>query len=118
MVQLDPGDFLPLTETTFYILLSLAEGNKHGYGILKDAEALSEGRVKMSTSTLYTAISRLQDQGMIARLEDGVEADSGPGLPRKAYRLTELGWRVFEAETGRMQALIHSAQLRMKEDAA
>ena len=56
---------LPLTETTFYILLSMAVERKHGYAILKDVEQLSKGRVVPSTGTLYGALSRLLDQDLI-----------------------------------------------------
>lgn len=109
--------FLPLTEQTFYILLSLAGGSKHGYGILKDVTALSEGRVQLSTSTLYSAISRLRDQGVIMRLPDD-EHDTAPGLPRKAYALSGLGRRILEAETQRMQDLVLSARLRLDGEGA
>lgn len=108
--------FLPLTEPTFYILLSLVEGGKHGYGILKDVEALSGERVRLSTSTLYSAISRLREQGLIRRLQDERDGDGGPGLPRKRYALTALGRRILEAETARMQELVTSARLRLGQE--
>jgi DNA-binding PadR family transcriptional regulator len=105
---------LPLTETTLFILLSLAGGDKHGYAIMKDVEALSMGRVIFSTGTLYGALRRLLDQGWIDRLDDG--APGGPdenGRPRKAYRLTRLGRRLLEAEAARLQSLARTAQLRL-----
>jgi DNA-binding PadR family transcriptional regulator len=104
---------LPLTEPTFYILLSLAPGQKHGYAILKDVEALSSGRVCLSTSTLYSALSRLLDRGLIERIADDGEDSTGPGLPRKAYALSGVGQRVLEAETKRMQDLVAAARLRL-----
>jgi DNA-binding PadR family transcriptional regulator len=107
--------YLPLTEPTFYILLSLAPGKKHGYAISKDVKDLSSQRVNLSTSTLYTAIGRLLDQELIERLFDH-EEDSGPGLPRKSYTLTELGKRVLEAETNRLQGMVNEARLRLRED--
>jgi DNA-binding PadR family transcriptional regulator len=103
---------LPLTETTLFILLSLAPGQKHGYAILKDVEALSQGRVVFSTGTLYGALKRLLDQGLIERINAGA-ADDKTGRPRKAYRLTRLGRRVIEAEAGRLQALAQTARLRL-----
>lgn len=109
---------LPLTEPTFYILLSLTPGKKHGYAIMKDVEALSDGTVKLSTSTLYTALSRLLDQGLIERVPNSPENNPGPGLPRKAYILSETGRRVLEAETNRMQALVATARLRLGEEGA
>jgi DNA-binding PadR family transcriptional regulator len=113
----DPLSYLPLTEPTFYILLSLAPGKKHGYAIMKDVRALSKERVSLSTSTLYTAVGRLLDQELIERLSDD-EQDAGPGLPRKSYALTELGRRVLEAEAVRLQGMIREARLRLREDGA
>lgn len=107
--------YLPLTEPTFYILLSLAPGKKHGYAIMKDVKKLSGERVNLSTSTLYTAISRLLDQELIERLSDEEEGVS-PGLPRKSYALTELGRRVLEAEHIRLQGMVKEARLRLREN--
>jgi DNA-binding PadR family transcriptional regulator len=112
----DPTFYLPLTEPTFYILLSLAPGKRHGYAIMKDVKDLSRGRVKLSTSTLYTAVGRLLDQELIERLSDE-EQDAGPGLPRKSYALTDLGRRVLEAEAVRLQGMLKEARLRLREEA-
>ena len=111
----DPISYLPLTEPTFYILLSLAPGKKHGYAIMKDVKDLSKERVNLSTSTLYTAVGRMLDQELIERLSDD-EQDAGPGLPRKSYILTELGRRVLEAESVRLQGMVREARLRLRED--
>lgn len=116
MVPADFDDQLPLTEATFFILLSLAPAQKHGYAILKDVEALSEGRVRLSTGTLYGALKRLLDQGWIDRVDDA-EAGEG-GRPRKAYRLTRLGRRLLEAETARVERLARVARLRVVNKAA
>ncbi|GAB4460263.1 MAG: PadR family transcriptional regulator [Anaerolineales bacterium] len=113
----DPLSYLPLTEPTFYILLSLAPGKKHGYAILKDVRQLSAGRIRLSTSTLYTAIGRLLAQELIERLDDEAQA-AGPGLPRKSYGLTDLGRRVLEAETVRLQGMVREARLRLREGGA
>jgi DNA-binding PadR family transcriptional regulator len=99
---------LPLREATFFILLSLATVPKHGYAIMKDAEALSEGRVKLSTGTLYGAIKRLLEQGWIRRLENRTEV--GGARPRKEYELTDLGRRIFEAEVARLESLVSVAR--------
>jgi DNA-binding PadR family transcriptional regulator len=117
-MQAKPSSYLPLTEPTFYILLSLALGKKHGYAILKDVEALSDGKVRLSTSTLYGALGRLLDQGLIERVpnDEGENTGPGPGLPRKAYILSETGRRVLEAETGRLQSLVAVAHLRLGEE--
>ena len=113
----DPISYLPLTESTFYILLSLAPGKKHGYAIMKDVKDLSRERANLSTSTLYTAVGRLLDQELIERFADDDE-DVSPGLPRKSYALTELGRRVLEAESVRLQGMVKEARLRLREDGA
>ena len=115
-MQTDPTSHLPLTVPTFYILLSLAPGKKHGYAILQDVEGLSKGEVRLSTSTLYSALGRLLDQELIVRVSSDVGPGSHPGLPRKAYVLSELGRRVLEAEIDRMQALSALARLRLREE--
>lgn len=103
----EPATPLPLTEPTFYILLSLAPGQKHGYAIMKDVEALSEGRIKLSTGTLYGGLKRLLEQDWIERVDD-----DEPGRPRKAYRLTRLGRRSLEGETTRLERLVKTARTR------
>ncbi len=102
---------LPLTETTLFILLSLAPRQKHGYAIMKEVESMSEGRVQLSTGTLYGAIKRLLEQGWIER----VETDEGRenNRIRKSYQLTPLGRRILEAETGRLQSLLAAAREAM-----
>ena len=102
---------LPLREPTFFILLSLAPGKKHGYAILKDVEELSGGKLKLSTGTLYDALSRLLDQGLIKRVQD--DTATHPGRPRKAYELTSNGLRVLRSEMDRMETLVTLAQRRL-----
>ncbi len=101
---------LPLTEATYFILLSLAPEPKHGYAIMKDVMALSDNRVVLSTSTLYSALKRLLEQGWIERVEDPDTNETG--RPRKVYRLTDLGRRILNAEVVRLRALVTAAQLR------
>jgi len=101
---------LPLREPTFYILLSISPGSKHGYAILKEAERLSEGRVKLSTGTLYGAIKRLLERGWIHRVDDPLP--NGTERERKAYELTELGRQILNAEIARLKKLIRVAQIQ------
>ena len=122
-IEAPVSDLLPLQEPTFFILLSLAQESKHGYAILKDVEQHSEGRVKLSTGTLYEALARLLDQALIERVEadeggteEGAEGLGHPGRPRKTYRLTRRGRRVLEAETARMQTLVAATQRRLGEE--
>jgi DNA-binding PadR family transcriptional regulator len=99
---------LPLTETTFYILLCLASEPRHGYAIMKEVERLSSGKVRLRTGTLYGAIKRLLEGGWIERVAQERESDSG--RVRKSYRLTSLGRRYLEAEKARLESLVAVAQ--------
>ena len=101
----------PLTETTFFILLSIAEDRRHGYAILKDVQALSQDRVVLSTGTLYGALSRLLDQGLIERVKE--ERPEEVGRPRKFYSLTLFGRQILEMELARLRVLVKAAQRRL-----
>jgi DNA-binding PadR family transcriptional regulator len=104
---------LPLTETTLYILLSLAPGPRHGYAIMKDVRALSHNRVELSTGTLYSALKRLLDQDWIRRTEDPDPIAANSGRNRKVYSLTDLGTSILQAEVDRLQSLVGVAQGRV-----
>ena len=103
---------LPLTETTLYILLSLAPGPRHGYAIMKDVRALSHNRVELSTGTLYSALKRLLDQEWIRRAEDPDPIAANGGRKRKSYVLTDLGSSILQAEVDRLQSLVRVARGR------
>ena len=105
---LDPHGYLPLSETTFHILLSLTPGSKHGYAIMKEVASLSDGRVALSTGTLYGALKRLLDQGWIRRVEEHNSRNSG--RIRKSYVLTRLGQQMLKAEIERLERLVRSAR--------
>jgi DNA-binding PadR family transcriptional regulator len=106
----DLRQHLPLTEVTFYILLSLVSGEKHGYAIMKEIQQLSDDRVVLSTGTLYGALKRLLEAGWIERVESPVLDESA--RETKAYQLTVLGERVLEAETTRLRRLVQLAHER------
>jgi len=99
---------LPLTEAVLLILLSLADQPRHGYSILQDVERMSNGRVKLSTGTLYGALRRLLREGWIEQFEE----DESP-RGRKAYRLTSAGRRNLRQEVDRMKQLTKLAGLRV-----
>jgi DNA-binding PadR family transcriptional regulator len=101
-------EFLPLTEPVLLILLSLAQQPRHGYSILKDVEHMSNGRVKLSTGTLYGALRRLLDEEWIERFK---EQENPRG--RQAYRLTARGRRNLQLEVGRMKHFTCLANLRI-----
>lgn len=100
----------PLTEATFFILLSLSPGPRHGYGIMKDVREISDGRVVFSTGTLYGAIKRLLEQGWIKRVID--PEPNHTDRERKAYALTEKGRRIVAVEMERLKSLLITAQQR------
>jgi DNA-binding PadR family transcriptional regulator len=107
---------LPLTETTYFIMLILANGPRHGYAIMKEVNQLSQGRVQLSTGTLYGALKRLLDHGWIRRAED---SESGAtGRVRKLYSLTPLGRQILEAEVHRLHSLAKAAEKRLLSDPA
>ncbi len=103
----------PLTEATFFILLSLSPAPKHGYAIMKEVKALSNGRVVFSTGTLYGAIRRLLEQGWIKRVTD--PEPNHTDRERKAYALTDKGRKVVNAETERLRDLLRTAEQRTSE---
>ncbi len=107
---------LPLSETTYFIMLSLSPGSRHGYAIMKDVRKLSQERVKLSTGTLYSALKRLLDQGWIMRADEGENHTNG--RVRKTYRLTHLGQQILEAEVQRLQGLVSAARVRILRSAA
>ena len=98
----------PFTEPVLLILLSLADQPKHGYAILKDVEKMSDGRVRLSTGTLYGALRRLLDDEWIERLE---QKDNSRG--KQAYRLTSRGRKHLQFEAGRLKHLAGLAGLRV-----
>lgn len=107
---------IPLTEPTYFILLSLSPKPKHGYAIMKDVRELSKNRVILGTGTLYGALKRLLDQGWIIRLEESSTKDSS--RDRKVYKLTEHGQRVLKDEIARLRNLLMVAERRVSEEPA
>lgn len=89
-------DLLPLTESTYYILLSLKEP-RHGYSIMQNIEAITRGRIKMGPGTLYGALSKMESQGIIKMVS---EEDK-----RKSYQLTAKGIRLLGLEIKRLEEL-------------
>ena len=100
----------PLTEATFFILLSLSPTPKHGYAIMKEVRELSMGRIKFSTGTLYGALRRLLEQGWIKRATD--PEPNPTDRERKAYTLTDKGRKMVNAEMERLRALLGTAEQR------
>jgi DNA-binding PadR family transcriptional regulator len=101
---MDPDSRLPLTALSYQILVALADGPRHGYGIIKEIEESTGERLKSSTGTLYLAIERLESGGLI---EEDVRASDAR---RRFYRLTSLGREVAVAETLRLSTLLTVAR--------
>lgn len=99
----------PLTEPVLLILLSLAEKPRHGYSLLKDIDALSGGRVKLSTGTLYGALRRLLEDLWIERFEQ-----DDTSREKQAYRLTAAGRNHLHSELARMRQLTRAASTRLR----
>jgi DNA-binding PadR family transcriptional regulator len=94
--------YLPLTESTAYTLLTLAEP-LHGYGVMQKVEAMSEGTVKIGPGTLYGAFSTLESEGLIVKVDE-VER-------RKSYTLTEKGKRVLKEHIRRSEILVKNGEI-------
>jgi DNA-binding PadR family transcriptional regulator len=102
----DPRAILPLNDMLFYILLSLADGERHGYAILKEVEASRDATIKLGPTTLYRHIGQMLADGLIA--ETGRRDDDD--ARRRYYALTKWGRRVAEAETKRLMELTRIAR--------
>ncbi|MBB4690685.1 DNA-binding PadR family transcriptional regulator [Actinoplanes abujensis] len=98
-----------MREPTFLILTALAEGPRHGYGIIQEVGAVSGGRVKLLTGTLYTALERLAAEGLVVL--DREELVDGRG--RRYFRLTSDGLTALRAETVRLRDLAAAAEKRL-----
>jgi DNA-binding PadR family transcriptional regulator len=101
----------PLTPPVFQVLLSLADGDKHGYAILKDVEEHSGGEVRLNTGTLYAIIKRLLAEGLILEPRNRPRAEDDDQR-RRYYRLTPKGRAVAAAEVERMERLVARAHDR------
>ena len=101
--------FLPLRPVEFHVLLSLAAGERHGYGIILDIESRGAASVP-DVGTLYRALHRMQDQGLI-RASDRRPAPDTDDERRNYYRVTPLGMQVARAEARRLAALTRAARL-------
>jgi DNA-binding PadR family transcriptional regulator len=101
--------FLPLTEATYYVLVSLVEP-RHGYGIMQNVAAISRDGVRLGPGTLYGALTNLLKQGIIERVDE-LEVE---GERRKVYGLTGLGKRVLALECERLRGLARIGDLVLK----
>src|SRR5688572_27941664 len=93
----DPESLLPLPASVFHILVALADGELHGYGIMKEVAARTEGKVRLGPGTLYGSIKRLIEDGLIEESDSRPDPDLDDER-RRYYRLTDFGQRVAVSE--------------------
>jgi DNA-binding PadR family transcriptional regulator len=109
----DPSDeveaFLPLPTAVFHILVALADRERHGYSIMQDVSARTDGKVRLSAGTLYSAIRRMLEQGLIEELRESPDPASDDER-RRYYGLTGLGRDVAAAEARRLSDMLAQAR--------
>src|SRR5262245_54255163 len=106
-VQVD--EFLPLPLATFHILLALAEDDRHGYGIIQDVSARTDGALRLSAGTLYRSIQRMLEDGLIVEVRER-PAPADDDERRRYYRIAPLGAAVARAEASRLAGLVKLAR--------
>jgi DNA-binding PadR family transcriptional regulator len=106
--------FIPLKTQWFHIMVSLASGEQHGYGIMQDVLNRTTGKVRLWPATLYGSIKRLIEADLIEE-SDERPAPELDDARRRYYRLTALGKRVLDAECGRLEELVRTIRLKQTE---
>lgn len=107
----NPEELLPLTPAVFNIMLALADGEKHGYGIMLEVEANTNGQITMGPGTLYGSIKRMLKADLIEECDER----SDPELDhqrRRYYRLTGMGQQVLRLEAERLASQVHLARAK------
>lgn len=111
MTETKPQSFLPLKSHWFHIMLSLAGGEQHGYGIMQEVLNRTTGKVRLWPATLYGSIKRLVEADLIEESGERPAPESDDAR-RRYYRLTPLGKRVLAAECERLQELVGSIRVK------
>lgn len=107
--QADIAGLLPLPAATFHILMALADDDRHGYAILQDIAARTDGAVKLGAGTLYRSIQRMLEQGLVTETRHRPPAAEDDER-RRYYHLTEFGRAVARAEASRLAELVKLAR--------
>ena len=107
----DPEGHLPLSPAVFHILLALADEERHGYGIMQEVKRRTDGKVRLGAGTLYGAIKRLLEKGIIAETDDRPDPKLNEER-RRYYRLTDFGQRVLRVEVSRLNQLVQQARAK------
>src|SRR3954464_8284353 len=111
--QRDPDLLLPLTPAVFHILLSLVDGDHHGYSIMQEVNGYAQGKLRLGPGTLYRSIKQMLAQGLIIEWDERPD----PALDdqrRRYYRLTDFGQRVLTAETERLEHILRLARAKQR----
>lgn len=108
----NPEELLPLTPAVFNILLALADGEKHGYGIMLEVEANTKGQVLMGPGTLYGSIKRMLQANLIEESDERVDPEMDDPRRRSYYRLTSLGRRTLRMEAERLASQVQIARAK------
>jgi DNA-binding PadR family transcriptional regulator len=101
---------LPLPPATFHILLALLDGERHGYAIIQDVEARTDGELRLSAGTLYRSIARMVEQGLISEVAKRRSREDDER--RRYYRVTPFGTSVARSEMRRLSQLVRLARAR------
>lgn len=107
----DPESFLPLSPAVFHILLALADEERHGYGIMQEVLYRTEGQVHLVPGTLYGAIKRLLEKGIIEETDERPDPELNDER-RRYYRLSDFGLKVLSAEAERLERMVRQAQAK------
>jgi DNA-binding PadR family transcriptional regulator len=105
----NPTSLLPLPAATFHILMAVAEDDRHGYAIIQDVAARTNGGLKLSAGTLYRSIQRMLEQGLIVETRERPSPEEDDER-RRYYRITPYGTSVARAEARRLMQLLKLAQ--------
>ena len=103
----DPNELLPLPTAWFHILVALGDGERHGYAILQEVAARTQGKLRLGPGTLYAALKRLAGEGLV---KECAGASAGADERRRVYRITPFGRAVALAEMERMALLVRQAR--------
>jgi DNA-binding PadR family transcriptional regulator len=106
----EPNSLLPLQPTTFHILLSLTEDDRHGYAIILDVATRTNGEIRLSAGTLYRSIQRMLELGLITETTTR-PAPEMDDERRRYYRITPFGKAVARSEVERLRSLVKMARL-------
>jgi DNA-binding PadR family transcriptional regulator len=108
----EPGFRKPLSLPVLHIMLALAQGPRHGYAVKQEVEARTGGAIRLGPGTLYEAIQRLEESGLLEESMSGAAAEpaNGQEAQRRYYRLTERGWTVLRSEIRQLGCLVDAAR--------